>query len=220
MRLFFGLLERLGGLIDPFRTAEGPPPSTLWAFVKWCLAGAWPIVILSAVLSGVAGLMEVAAAWLLGTVVDSAVAGAEPGYLAQNIVLIVGYIAFYLLLRPLFFGVSAAFSAVALPPNLMPLILSRLHRWTLGHDVTFFDNDFAGRIAQKQMQTAAALVNVISEVINAATFAVATLIGAVILLVAIDWRVGAALLIWLAAYSAMMTWFLPRIRSRAEARAA
>ncbi|MEM9756468.1 MAG: ABC transporter ATP-binding protein, partial [Pseudomonadota bacterium] len=47
-----------------------------------------------------------------------------------------------------------------------------------------------------------------------------TLIGAVILLVAIDWRVGAALLIWLAAYSAMMTWFLPRIRSRAEARAA
>jgi ATP-binding cassette subfamily B protein len=86
--------------------------------------------------------------------------------------------------------------------------------------VTFFDNDFAGRIAQKQMQTATALVNVVTEVINAGAFAVATLIGSVAMLAAIDWRIGLALLLWLVGYVVMIRWFLPRIRVRSKARAA
>jgi ATP-binding cassette subfamily B protein len=129
-------------------------------------------------------------------------------------------VAFYLLLRPLFFGTSAAFNGIVLPPNLSPLIQSRLHRWSLGHSVTFFDNDFAGRIAQKQMQTATALVNVVTEVINAGAFAVATLIGSVAMLTAIDWRIGLGLLLWLAGYILMIRWFLPRIRVRSKDRAA
>jgi ATP-binding cassette subfamily B protein len=66
-----------------------------------------------------------------------------------------------------------------------------LHRWSLGHSVTFFDNDFAGRIAQKQMQTATALVNVVTEVINAGAFAVATLIGSVAC-----WRRSTGVSVW------------------------
>jgi ATP-binding cassette subfamily B protein len=127
-------------------------------------------------------------------------AGGAGGYFAESAGLIVLYVAFYLLLRPLFFGTSAAFNGIVLPPNLSPLIQSRLHRWSLGHSVTFFDNDFAGRIAQKQMQTATALVNVVTEVINAGAFAVATLIGSVAMLTAIDWRIGLGLLLWLAGY--------------------
>jgi ATP-binding cassette subfamily B protein len=87
--------------------------------------------------------------------------------------------------------------------------------------VTFFDNDFAGRIAQKQMQTATALVNVVTEVINAGAFAVATLIGSVAMLAAIDWRIGLALVLWLVGYYfVMIRWFLPRIRVRSKDRAA
>jgi ATP-binding cassette subfamily B protein len=129
-------------------------------------------------------------------------------------------VVFYLALRPFFFGASAAFNGIVLPPNLQPLIQSRLHRWSLGHSVTFFDNDFAGRIAQKQMQAATALVNVVTEVINAGAFAVATLIGALAMLSAIDWRIGLALAVWLVGYSVMISWFLPRIRLRSKARAA
>ena len=134
--------------------------------------------------------------------------------------IIAGYVTFYLLLRPVFFGVSAAFNGIVLPPNLAPLIQSRLHRWSLGHSVSFFDDDFAGRIAQKQMQTATALVNVVTEVINAAAFAVATLIGAVAMLAFIDWRIAVFLLVWLGLYFLMIRWFMPRIRQRSKARAA
>ncbi|MDG4646867.1 ABC transporter ATP-binding protein [Roseibacterium sp. SDUM158017] len=214
-----GILHRMGNLIDGFQPAGGPPPGKLWPFIRWCLAGAWPVILFATLLSGLAGAMEVGAAWLLGVLVDSTVAGSG-GYFAENALLVTAYAAFYLLLRPLFFGASAAFNGIVLPPNLAPLIQSRLHRWSLGHDVTFFDNDFAGRIAQKQMQAATALVNVVTEVINAGAFAVATLIGALAMLAAIDWRIGLALLVWLVGYGAMIRWFLPRIRVRSQARAA
>jgi ATP-binding cassette subfamily B protein len=213
------LLHRLGGLIDGFQPADGPPPDRLGPFIRWCLAGAWPVIILATILSAFAGVMEVGAAWLLGLLVDSTVSGAE-GYFAENAFLVAFYVVFYLALRPFFFGASAAFNGIVLPPNLQPLIQSRLHRWSLGHSVTFFDNDFAGRIAQKQMQAATALVNVVTEVINAGAFAVATLIGALAMLSAIDWRIGLALAVWLVGYSVMISWFLPRIRLRSKARAA
>jgi ATP-binding cassette subfamily B protein len=159
------------------------------------------VIVLASVLSGLAGMMEVGAAWLLGRSGGQHGWRGRTGYFAESAGLIVLYVAFYLLLRPLFFGTSAAFNGIVLPPNLSPLIQSRLHRWSLGHSVTFFDNDFAGRIAQKQMQTATALVNVVTEVINAGAFAIATLIGSVAMLAAIDWRIGLALVLWLAAIS-------------------
>jgi hypothetical protein len=99
------ILHWLSTLIDGFQPADGPPPRTLWPFIRWCLAGAWPVIVLASVLSGLAGVMEVGAAWLLGVLVDSTLAGTD-GYFAESAGLIVLYVAFYLLLRPLFFGTS------------------------------------------------------------------------------------------------------------------
>lgn len=219
MTILLRLVDWLGGLISPFAKADGPPPQTLWPFMKWCLSGAWPVMFVAALMSGIAGLMEVAAAWFLGALIDTTI-GSNIGYLAENALLIATYIAFYLLVRPLFFGTSAAFTGIVLPPNIAPLVQSRLHRWTLGHDITFFDNDFAGRIAQKQMQAATALVNIVTEVINAAAYAVITLLGTIVLLVAIDWRIAVGLIIWCCLYTVMIRWYLPRIRIRSKARAA
>ncbi|MCT4684430.1 MAG: ABC transporter ATP-binding protein/permease, partial [Roseicyclus sp.] len=214
------VLHWLSALIDGFAHADGPPPRARWPFIRWCLSGAWPVILVATVLSGLAGVLEVGAAWLLGVVIDSTVTTGPDGYFTAHLGLILFYTAFYLLLRPLFFGASAAFNGIVLPPNLAPLIQSRLHRWSLGHAVSFFDNDFAGRIAQKQMQTATALVNVVTEVINAGAFAVATLVGAVAMLLAIDWRIGLMLLVWTVGYGFMIRWFLPRIRLRSKTRAA
>jgi ATP-binding cassette subfamily B protein len=97
--------------------------------------------------------------------------------------------------------------------------LSRLHRWTLGQNVGFFDDDFAGRIAQKQMQCARAVTDVASEVINVVAFALASLFGSVLLLVAIDWRVALGFFVWLVLYFSLINWYLPRIRIRSADRA-
>jgi ATP-binding cassette, subfamily B, bacterial len=210
----------IGNWINPFRAAEGPPPQTLGAFLRWCLSGAWPVLWLAALLSAAAGVMEAGTALILGRVIDATVsAGPEAFFDGRNLALILGAIGFFLILRPILFALSSASNAIMVQPNVNPLVLSRLHRWTLGQNVGFFDDDFAGRIAQKQMQAARAVTDIASELINVVAFALASLLGSLALLVAIDWRVAVGFLLWLVLYFAVINWFLPRVRKRSAGRA-
>ncbi|QJF49752.1 ABC transporter ATP-binding protein [Roseobacter ponti] len=206
--------------IDAFRPAEGPPPESLGAFMRWCLSGAWPALWLAAFFSAAAGAMEAGTALILGMVIDAtAASGPEAFFSGPNLAVLAGAVAFFLIARPLLFGLSASANAIVVQPNVNPLVLSRLHRWTLGQTVGFFDDDFAGRIAQKQMQTARAVTDVVSELINVVAFALASLLGSIVLLLAIDWRVALGFGVWLIAYFAMIRWFLPKIRARSAGRA-
>lgn len=212
---------KISNWIDAFRRAEGPPPQALWPFMRWCLSGAWPALWLAALCSALAGALEAGTALILGRVIDATVTLGPDGFFSvSNTGLIAGALAFFLIARPILFGLSSATNSIIVQPNVNPLVLSRLHRWTLGQSVTFFDDDFAGRIAQKQMQAARAVTDVVSECINVVAFALASLAGAVLLLLAIDWRVAIGFAVWLVAYFALIRWYLPRIRKRSAARAA
>jgi len=211
---------KIADWIDAFAPAKGPPPQELGPFMRWCLSGAWPVLWFAAFLSAAAGALEAGTALILGRVIDATVAlGPEGFFQPQNIGLIVVSLAFFLLARPLFFGLTAASNAIMVQPNVNPLVLSRLHRWSLGQNVGFFDDDFAGRIAQKQMQCARAVTDVASEVINVVAFALASIVGSLVLIMAIDWRVALGFLVWLCLYFALISWFLPRIRARSAGRA-
>lgn len=211
---------RISDWIDAFRPAEGPPPETLGAFMRWCLSGSWPALWLAAFFSAAAGAMEAGTALILGLVIDStARAGPDAFFAGENTAVLVGAVGFFLIARPLLFGLSASANAIIVQPNVNPLVLSRLHRWTLGQTVGFFDDDFAGRIAQKQMQAARAVTDVVSEAINVVAFALASLVGSVLLLLAIDFRVALGFAVWLVVYFALINWFLPRVRKRAAGRA-
>ncbi|QYK41678.1 MAG: ABC transporter ATP-binding protein [Paracoccaceae bacterium] len=213
------VFRRLGDMIDAFAPAEGPPPQQLAPFMRWCLRGSWPMLWLAGLLSGIAGATEVVSALILGWVIDAALAAGPEAFFASHWPLLLGFLLFYLVLRPLAFGLSSASNSVVVGPNVLPLVLSRLHRWTLGQAVTFFDNDFAGRIAQKQMQAARAVTDVATEVINTVFFALASVIGSVVFLLVIDWRVAVALAVWLVAYLALIRFFMPRVRVNSAARA-
>ena len=214
-----GLL-RMGAWIDAFRPAEGTPPQTLGAFFQWCLKGSWGQLWFSGILSSLAGITELVSAVALGMVIDAAVGGTAATFFADNATLLISVAAFYVLVRPLAYAASSASVQITLGPNLLPLVLSRLHRWTLGQAVTFFDNDFAGRIAQKQMQAARAVTDVVTESINTLFFALASVIASVIYLLAVDIWVGIALGVWLVVYVLVIRWFIPMVRENSAARAA
>ena len=213
------ILRRLGGLIDAFRPAEGQPPQQLWPFMRWCLKGSWPMLWVAGILSSIAGATEVVSAVILGWVIDAALTAGPDRFFLDHALLIAMFVVFYLVLRPLAFGISAASNSIVVGPNVMPLVLSRLHRWTLGQAVTFFDNDFAGRIAQKQMQAARAVTDVATEIINTVCFALASVVGSVVFLLVIDARIALALAAWLVVYILLIRFFMPRVRVNSAARA-
>ena len=164
-------------------------------------------------------MTEVGAALILGYVIDLAVSYDGASFFSDHGFVLLAVVGFFLVLRPLTLGVAAASNNIVVQPNVGPMVHMRLHRWTLGQSVTFFDDDFAGRIAQKEMQTSRAVGDVAVEMVNVVFFALATLIGAAFLLATIDARVAVGLGVWLIGYFALIRWFIPRIRSRSKARA-
>nr|WP_251364770.1 ABC transporter ATP-binding protein [Falsiruegeria litorea] len=178
------------------------------------------MLFVAAFFSASAGVMEAGTAWVLGLVIDSALDnGPDVFFSATNLGLIVGSVAFFLLVRPALFGLSSISNAMIVQPNIPPLVLAKLNRWTLGQSVTFFDDDFAGRIAQKQMQTANSVGSVVSEAISAIVFALASLVGSLALLGLINPWVIVPFLLWLVTYFSLIRWYMPRARKLSAARA-
>lgn len=207
-------------LIDHTRTADGPPPDRVWTFLRWALRGALPAVLLGLVISVSVGVTEVMSAQIIGWLIDLAQSSGPATLLADHWHLLLLAMAFFLLLRPALMGAGAAMNALALNPNLYPLVLSRLNRHTLGQSLSFFDDDFAGRIAQKQQQTARAITEAVSETVNTLGLAVTAIVGAVAVMAGVNLWLGAVMLVWLSAYVVLIRHYMPKIRGGSTERAA
>ncbi len=216
----FAPVKLLANLIDAFARAEGPPPDRLGRFLRWALKGAFPAIMLGLVVSVAVGATEVGAAAVIGWLIDLAQAEGPAGLFVTNWHWLLGAAAFFLVLRPALMGFGAALNAVALGPNLYPLVLSRLNRHTLGQSLSFFDDDFAGRIAQKQQQTARAITDTVSESVNTLGLAVTAIVGAAVVVGSINLWLALAMVIWLGGYAVLIRHYMPRIRIRSKARAA
>ena len=205
--------------IDHMAPADAPPPNKVSSFFRWALSGSFRILILSGTTSILTGVIEVSAVLLLGLIVDAALASTPANPLGDQIWLFAAGLIFFLILRPITFGAFSYMQTIVVTPNVFNLVLSRLHRWTLGQSVQFFDNDFAGRIAQKEMQTARAVTDVVVEVLHTVLFALASVIGAALMLTSIDLSLSIGLCLWMVAYLLMIRYFMPLIRKRSGARA-
>jgi ATP-binding cassette subfamily B protein len=85
--------------------------------------------------------------------------------------------------------------------------------------MNYFEEDFAGRLSQKEIQSTYALVEVVMESLHAIVFGIATVVTAFALLQRADWRLAAILGLWFLVYLGLVAYFLPRIRQRARVRA-
>ncbi len=210
---------KLANLINPYAPADGPPPRALAPFFRWALRGSMAVVLIASLLTGAAGMVEAFAAKVLGYTIDMVLATPPADFPARAPWLLLFLVGFFIVLRPVLLGLGGLFNQYVLGPNLSAAVLSRISRWTLGHSVDFFDNDFAGRIAQKQLQVSNSLTEVTVEVVNTVVFALITVVTSLLLVGSIHYAITLAMLGWLLVYFLLLRWFLPRARARAGARA-
>ena len=197
---------------------ESPPTSTL-NFFHWALKGSFPVLFFCSFISILTGLIEVSAVIILGLLIDAALASSNENPISNQVFLLALGLLFFLVIRPIVFGVFSYTQTVVVSPNIFNLILSRLHRWTLGQSVTFFENDFAGRIAQKEMQTARAATDVVIEIIHTILLALASVVGAALMLTTVNVTLSISLLGWLIGYIFLIRFFMPKIRKRSREKA-
>ena len=209
----------------PFQPDTDPiPPAALGAFLRWALWEFRWIVLAFTIATVTFGFLDVWAAWYLGTLVDMAAESGPEKFLTDNLWPLIGAALVFGLARPIAHTVQSAMMSLAIGPNLGPRILWRLHRHTLGQSLSFFQDDFAGRIASKQMQTFAAVMEAMLDTIGSIGLLLAYVLGMGVVLAAVDWRLALAMAVWVAVYVAWVARCLPLIRAaskqRAEKRAA
>ena len=124
---------------------------------------------------------------------------------------------FLLTMRPLTQALHVLLLNQTIMPNIGTLVRWRAHRQVLRQSVGWFEDDFAGRIANRIMQTPPAVGEVVFQVFDALTFSIAYLVGALILLGDADIRLIIPLLIWFVLYGILLRWVVKKITPASEA---
>ena len=104
-------------------------------------------------------------------------------------------------------------------PSMTNLIRWQNHRYVLKQSLGFFQNDFAGRIAQRIMQTGNSLRDSAVQVVDALWHVLIYTVSALVLFAEADWRLMLPFAGWLLGYGLLMRWFVPRMGKVSQAQA-
>ncbi|WP_417718691.1 ABC transporter ATP-binding protein [Salipiger sp.] len=205
-------------LVDPY-TAYPPndrPPTRLLPFLMDYSRPFRGLFVWAALLSVMVATVEIGLIWAMGWVVDI-LAGDPAQVWEKHGTALIALGAFILILRPLIQALDVLVLNNAIMPNFGTLIRWRAHAQVLRQSVGWFENDFAGRIANRIMQTPPAAGEAVFQVFDAMTFSVSYVIGALIVLGDADPRLAIPLALWLVLYGGLMRWMIVRVGPASKA---
>jgi len=206
-------------LVDPYAAYKerDHPPQRLWAFL-WDYSGPFrKVYAFAAVMSFAVAAVEIGLIALMGWLVNALSDVAPDKMWETHGAELIGVALFVLLLRPLLQAIDTLVLNNSILPNFGTLIRWRAHSHVLRQSVGWFENDFAGRIANRIMQTPPAAGEAVFQVFDAMTYASAYLIGAFILLGDADARLTVPLLIWFVLYAGLVRWTVKRVGPASKA---
>ena len=209
------MFRRFEQLIDIFRPAPSEaPPTDVWRFYLYFLRQAWSSFLALMVVGLIVALIEVALFSFLGDIVDWAQSTPPAQFFEQHGTALLWMAAVTLLLRPVFNGLHGLLVHQTISPSLTNLIRWQNHSYVLKQSLGFFQNDFAGRIAQRIMQTGNSLRDSAVQAVDALWHVLIYAISSLVLFAEADWRLMLPLLAWIVCYIGSLVYFVPRVKAR------
>jgi ATP-binding cassette subfamily B multidrug efflux pump len=211
-------------LVSPYPPDDGTlPPKRLLAFIYYYSRPVLPYLAIMAVLTGVMSVVEIGFISFTGNLVDWLARSEPASFFAAH----GGELWFWAII------VLVAFPALSLFASLLQfqttfgvypmLVRWRAHRRMLGQSLSFFNDEFAGRVSQKVMQTALAVRDSVTRIVDVGVYIVTYFVGTAVLLAQSDVWMLAILGVWLAGYVGLIAFFLPKLgkvgEEQADARA-
>ena len=219
-RLASRLFRRFEGFLDPYPpVTPAPPPRGVPAFCLHYARGAWRWLLLMAACSTAIALAEVWLYGAMGALIDRMGAAGPEAFLAREWrwLLLVGVIV--LVVIPLVDLVSQLVTHQTLIGNFPQRIRWLAHRYLLRQSMRYFQDEFAGRIATRLMQTALAVREVLMKLLDVSVYVLAYFLGAVVLALSNDWRLAVPFLVWGLAYGLLLWRLVPVLGHIAQAQA-
>jgi len=119
-----------------------------------------------------------------------------------------------LILRPIFIALHDMLVHQSISPSMTSMIRWQNHNYVLRQSLNFFQNDFAGRIAQRIMLTGSSLRDSAVQLVDAIWHVLIYAVTSLVLFAGADWRLMIPLILWMVAYSASLRFFVPRVKAR------
>ena len=212
----FSFFERL---VDPYGPYEqtDTPPRKMWPFLKQYIAPFRGVFAITAILSVVSAFADVAMIWYVGRLVDLLASMGPTEVWASYGAEILWVGAAVLILRPILLVANVALLHNTILPNFGTMIRWRAHSHVIRQPVGWFESDFAGRIANRIMQTPPAAGDAVFQTFDAVAFASVTVVGAGIMLAGADARLLLPLVVWFVLYAALVRWTVRRAGPAAKA---
>jgi ATP-binding cassette subfamily B multidrug efflux pump len=207
------------GLVDPYVPYEETdiPPKRLYPFLRAYAEPFMRVFWITGIVSVIIAITEIWLLGYLGRLVDILTDGTPAQVWADNGTefLVVAFL--ILTIRPAVHVFQVMLLNNTILPNFGTLVRWRAHRHVLRQSVGWFEDDFAGRIANRIMQTPPAAGEVVFQLFDAITFAIAYLLAAAVLMGQADARLLLPLLLWIIPYLILLVWVVRRIGPASEA---
>lgn len=207
----FAFFERL---IAPFPEQEPTqPPKGLLAFCWHYTRDVAPYLIAMAVLTGLLALIEVALFGFLGNLVDWLSTKNPATFLAEEATTLWWMAGLVLIGLPTTVLLHSMIIHQTLLGNYPMIIRWQAHRYLLSQSISFYQNEFAGRLATKVLQTSLAVRESVMKVLDVLLFVSVYFIGMLFLIGDTDLLLIVPLLVWLGCYLLTLMYFIPRLKS-------
>jgi ATP-binding cassette subfamily B multidrug efflux pump len=206
--------------LNPF-PAEEPvePPKTLLAFCIHYTRGVWPYIAIDAVLIAAIAVAEVWMFGFLGHIVDWLSAQNRETFLQTEKWKLAGMAFVVLFVLPGTVWFHSLLNQQTVMGNYPMRIRWQVHRYLLKQSMTFYQDEFAGRIATKLMQTALAVRECVIKLIDVLNYVIVYFLGMLVIVGSADWRLAVPLAVWLIGYLVLLKYFIPRLGKVGEEQA-
>ena len=213
------MFQRFEQLVHPYPDAmPSPPPKTFFAFLWECTHGVRPYLLLLMVFTAAIGAFEALLFSMMAHVVDL-LASTQPAALWQQHGKMLSVLGAVLLLSIAFASLQALFKYQGIFSNFPMRLRWNFHRLMLEQSLSFYQDEFAGRISTKVMQTALAARDtwlIFTDILVYVLIYFATMVAVVGVF---DAWLMVPFLGWLLAYALTLSYFVPRLGKVAQAQA-
>jgi ATP-binding cassette subfamily B multidrug efflux pump len=192
-----------------------PPPGLigfLWHFArqaKWLFAALFVVEL-------VVALTDSAVPWFIGRVVTMVTKTPPDRFLTVSWPWLVGMAIVVVLVRPAVTLTRYLITNQAIAAPFTGLIRWQSHWHVVRQSWAFFQNDFAGRISNRVMQTGPSVRSTLTSTITTVWYILVYGTSAIALTAAADRWLAVPILLWFCSYAALLCFFVPRMRERSK----
>ncbi len=201
------------------KSTPDQPPSGMLAFLRYYTRGYEKPLIIMSLMATIVAVVEVMLFGAMGQLVDWLSTSNPETFLQDNKADLIFYGTLLLVVMPILVIVYSLLVHQTLLGNYPMSIRWLAHRYLLNQSLNFYQDDFAGRVATKVMQTSLAVRETVMKAMDVFVYVTVYFTSMIIMLATADWRLMIPMIVWLLAYIAIQIYFVPKLKDVASAQA-